>query len=165
MELRFDAMLCSNLGNENSGTDHIKCSRGPQVPHPWFTTYAVNVFMREVTLNTLKQNFACILEKGRLIWRALSSWPAATAQEDFGNVVLKSKHKIKKWRQLSTKMWLSTPRDSCTPDWEPLVYAVKLPQLLWHSLILERQSCSFLFNHWGKVVIRKQIFFENCFLK
>jgi len=31
---RFDAMLCSKLGNENSDAGHIKCSRGPQVPHP-----------------------------------------------------------------------------------------------------------------------------------
>jgi len=41
MELRFDAMLYSNMGNENSDAGHIKCSRGPrlglgpQVPHPW----------------------------------------------------------------------------------------------------------------------------------
>ena len=40
MELRFDAIFYSNLGNENSDADHIKCSwgphlaRGPQVPHP-----------------------------------------------------------------------------------------------------------------------------------
>jgi len=33
MELRFDAMLYSNLGNENSDAGHIKRSRGPQVPH------------------------------------------------------------------------------------------------------------------------------------
>jgi len=33
MELRFDAMLYSNLGNENSDAGHIKCSRGPQGPH------------------------------------------------------------------------------------------------------------------------------------
>jgi len=33
MELRFDAMLYSNLGNENSDAGHIKCSCGPQVPH------------------------------------------------------------------------------------------------------------------------------------
>jgi len=38
MELRFDAMLYSNLGNQNSDAGHIKCSRephlarGPQVP-------------------------------------------------------------------------------------------------------------------------------------
>jgi len=44
MELRFDAMLCFNLGNENSDAAHIKCScgphlaRGPQVPHPWLDT-------------------------------------------------------------------------------------------------------------------------------
>ena len=34
MELRLDAMLYSNLGNENSDAGHIKYSRGPQVPHP-----------------------------------------------------------------------------------------------------------------------------------
>jgi len=34
MEFRFDANLYSNMGNENSDTGHIKCSRGPQVPHP-----------------------------------------------------------------------------------------------------------------------------------
>jgi len=32
---RFDVMLCSNLGNENFDVGHIKCSPGPQVPHPW----------------------------------------------------------------------------------------------------------------------------------
>jgi len=31
MELRCDAMLCSNLGSEGSDAGHIKCSRGPQV--------------------------------------------------------------------------------------------------------------------------------------
>ena len=36
MELRFDAMLYSNLGNDNSDEGHIKCSRGSQVPQPWF---------------------------------------------------------------------------------------------------------------------------------
>jgi len=35
MDLRFDTMLCSNLSNENSVEGHIKCSRGPQVPHAW----------------------------------------------------------------------------------------------------------------------------------
>jgi len=40
MELRFDAMLYSNMGNKNSHAGYIKCSRGPhlahgqQVPHP-----------------------------------------------------------------------------------------------------------------------------------
>ena len=29
-----DATLCSNLGNEKSNAGHIKCSRGPQAPHP-----------------------------------------------------------------------------------------------------------------------------------
>jgi len=36
MELRFDAKLHSNVGNENSDAGHIKCSHGPQVLHPWF---------------------------------------------------------------------------------------------------------------------------------
>jgi len=35
MEIRFEAMLYSNLGNENSDAGNIECSRGPQVPHPW----------------------------------------------------------------------------------------------------------------------------------
>jgi len=35
MELRFDTMLRSNLGNENSDAGQIKCPRGPQVPQPW----------------------------------------------------------------------------------------------------------------------------------
>jgi len=30
-ELRFDTMLYSNLGNKNSDTGHINCSRGPQL--------------------------------------------------------------------------------------------------------------------------------------
>jgi len=33
-EIRFDAMLCANLGNENYDAGHIKCSRGPQVRPP-----------------------------------------------------------------------------------------------------------------------------------
>jgi len=47
MEHRFDAILYSNLGHENSDAGHIKCSRGvhlargPQVPHPWCTNYNV----------------------------------------------------------------------------------------------------------------------------
>jgi len=36
IELRFDAMLCSNWSNANSGAGHIKRPRGPQVPHPCF---------------------------------------------------------------------------------------------------------------------------------
>jgi len=39
MELRFNAMLRSNLGNENSDTGHIKCSRGLQVPQPLNYSY------------------------------------------------------------------------------------------------------------------------------
>jgi len=34
MELRFHVTLCSNVGNAQSDAGHIKCSRGPQVPHP-----------------------------------------------------------------------------------------------------------------------------------
>jgi len=42
MELRFDAMLYSNLGNENSDAVCIKCLRGhlacgPQVSQPWLS--------------------------------------------------------------------------------------------------------------------------------
>jgi len=42
MEFRFDGMLFSNVGNENSDVGHISCSCGShltretQVPHPWF---------------------------------------------------------------------------------------------------------------------------------
>jgi len=32
MELRFDAMLRSNLGSESSDAGQSKCSPGPQVP-------------------------------------------------------------------------------------------------------------------------------------
>ena len=32
MELRFDAMVCSNLGNKSFDANHNKCSRGSQVP-------------------------------------------------------------------------------------------------------------------------------------
>jgi len=34
MELCFDAILHSKLGNENSDAGHIKCWRGSHVPHP-----------------------------------------------------------------------------------------------------------------------------------
>jgi len=43
MELRFDAMLCSNLGNENSYVGHIKCSDGRQVPRHWYKTTCLTV--------------------------------------------------------------------------------------------------------------------------
>ena len=36
MELKFEAMLCSNLGNENAYVGHTKRSCGPQVPNPCF---------------------------------------------------------------------------------------------------------------------------------
>jgi len=35
MELRFDAMLYSNLGNENFDAGHSKCSRGPHFARGW----------------------------------------------------------------------------------------------------------------------------------
>jgi len=31
MEFCVDAMLCSNMGKENSNDGHIKCSRGPHL--------------------------------------------------------------------------------------------------------------------------------------
>jgi len=34
MDLRFDTMLYSNLGNKHFVAGHTKCSCGPQVPHP-----------------------------------------------------------------------------------------------------------------------------------
>jgi len=37
MELRFDAILYSTLGNENFDAGNIKCLRGTQVPLPWST--------------------------------------------------------------------------------------------------------------------------------
>jgi len=39
MELRFDPMLYSNLGNEHYDAGHIKSSRGSQVLHPWYKQY------------------------------------------------------------------------------------------------------------------------------
>jgi len=45
MELRFHAMLYSNLGNEYFDVGHVKCSRWPhfvcepQVPHPCCTSW------------------------------------------------------------------------------------------------------------------------------
>jgi len=41
MELRFDTMLHSGLGNESSDAGHIKCSRGLHLAHgPPVTTPA-----------------------------------------------------------------------------------------------------------------------------
>jgi len=34
MELQFDAILYSKMGNENTDAGHIKWSCGLQVPHP-----------------------------------------------------------------------------------------------------------------------------------
>jgi len=48
MELRFDSMLYSNLGNENSDAGRIKCSRGPQVPQPCFRPSHVNRLPRQL---------------------------------------------------------------------------------------------------------------------
>jgi len=36
MEIRFDGILYSKLGYENSDAGHIGHS-GPQIPRPWFT--------------------------------------------------------------------------------------------------------------------------------
>jgi len=49
-------MLCSNLGNENSDADHIKCLRGPHLvpmphdPHPRYVDqrFSSNLFLRWV---------------------------------------------------------------------------------------------------------------------
>jgi len=35
MEFRFDVIVYSKLGDEDSNAGNIKCSLGPQVPHPW----------------------------------------------------------------------------------------------------------------------------------
>ena len=51
MELCFDAILYSKLGNGNSDAGHIKCSagphlaRGPQVPHPCRASNSNSVWM------------------------------------------------------------------------------------------------------------------------
>jgi len=39
IELRFDAMLCTNLGCKISDAGNIKCSHGPQVPQRWCKVY------------------------------------------------------------------------------------------------------------------------------
>ena len=50
MELRFEAMLYSKLGNVNSVAGHIKCSRVPQVPHPCsYGTASTMLFFRDST--------------------------------------------------------------------------------------------------------------------
>jgi len=64
MELRFDAMLCSNLGNENSDAGHIKCSRGPQVPHPC---------SRE-SMKTSLNVFYFLMKKSRYLYIWKSAW-------------------------------------------------------------------------------------------
>jgi len=46
MELRSDAMLYFNLGNENFDAGHIKCSRGPQVLHTWLQEFNERIFFR-----------------------------------------------------------------------------------------------------------------------
>jgi len=56
MELRFEAILYSNLGNKKSDADHIKCSRGPhlarwlQVPHPCPRWYREHLHRQESVL-------------------------------------------------------------------------------------------------------------------
>ena len=57
MDFRFDVMLCSILGSENSDAGHIECSRGPQVPHPCSSRSKCAPFRKKV-LNeiSLKSN-------------------------------------------------------------------------------------------------------------
>jgi len=45
MELRFEAMLYSSLGNQNPDADYIKCSRGLQAPHPDLHIRASQTFL------------------------------------------------------------------------------------------------------------------------
>jgi len=44
-------MLYSKMGNENSDAGHIKCSRGPQFPHPWLkaTIWSTSDWVRSYT--------------------------------------------------------------------------------------------------------------------
>jgi len=58
MELRFVAMLCSNLGKGNSDGGHIKCSRGPQVPHPCFKQKQPGLGKKYNEMFQTSQNFA-----------------------------------------------------------------------------------------------------------
>jgi len=44
IDLRFDTMLHSNLGNENSVAGHIKRSRGQQIPTPVLIIYEISFF-------------------------------------------------------------------------------------------------------------------------
>ena len=54
MKLRFDEILCSNFGNANYVVDHIKRSRGPQVPHPWSRVTSFNILLKGVMLVVTK---------------------------------------------------------------------------------------------------------------
>jgi len=49
--------IYSTLGNENSDADHFTCSRGPKVPHPWFT-------WRTREIMTLKKHCFTYLQPG-----------------------------------------------------------------------------------------------------
>jgi len=64
IELHFDAILYSKLGNENSSAGHTKCSRGPhsarggQGPHswhscftPWYHKLSVALFILHMSLS------------------------------------------------------------------------------------------------------------------
>jgi len=60
MELRFDAMLYSNLGNENSETGHSKCSRRSQDPHPWSTwMHSLQTIFSHFTNNHFRGENTC----------------------------------------------------------------------------------------------------------
>jgi len=65
-ELRFDAILYSKLGNENSDAGRIKYSRGrhlscgPQVPHPWFIQWWDSNFFKtgSLTIGLINNRFS-----------------------------------------------------------------------------------------------------------
>ena len=67
MELRFDAMLCSWMRNENSDMGHIKCPRGPQVP-PCFTTWKSR--LSSICQQTFFNAFALVkLSRIKALWK------------------------------------------------------------------------------------------------
>ena len=54
MELHFDGMLFSNLGNKNSDVGHIKCLYRLQVTHPCF-----KVFSPTILISLVDQKLTC----------------------------------------------------------------------------------------------------------
>jgi len=78
MELCFEEMLYSNLGNENSDSDRIKWSRWPQVPHPYldngFDEFAkIRQKVRQVYCHRVKDKRRFHLEK-TLHFKELFDW-------------------------------------------------------------------------------------------